>query len=224
MIVNKRDVTKTAILDERPATWTSKYGSVTFNQYGREFPCGGINEAGLVVEVMWLEAAEYPAPDSRFGLTNLQWIQYQLDNHSTVEEVLASDAKFRIRFDGVSKVHYLVCDAAGECASIEFLAGKLVSHTADTPPVKVLTNSTYASSLEFLKQHQGFGGVLPIGHSQDSLDRFVRAADMLARFDAHDAESAIEYGFTILAEVAQGDWTKWSIVRGGPITIASTLF
>jgi choloylglycine hydrolase len=26
--------------------WTSRYGSITFNQYGREFPSGGINEKG----------------------------------------------------------------------------------------------------------------------------------------------------------------------------------
>src|SRR5262245_52821757 len=33
---------------ETPARWVSKYGSVTFNQYGREFPTGGMNEKGLV--------------------------------------------------------------------------------------------------------------------------------------------------------------------------------
>ena len=35
-----------------PASWVSKYGSVTFNQYGRELPTGGMNEAGLVVETI----------------------------------------------------------------------------------------------------------------------------------------------------------------------------
>jgi choloylglycine hydrolase len=46
VIVNKRGVAKTAMTNDNPAKWTSKYGSVTFNQYGREMPCGGINEAG----------------------------------------------------------------------------------------------------------------------------------------------------------------------------------
>jgi len=44
VVVNKRGVVKTAMIERGPATWTSKYGSVTFNQYGREFPSGGINE------------------------------------------------------------------------------------------------------------------------------------------------------------------------------------
>jgi penicillin V acylase-like amidase (Ntn superfamily) len=30
---------------------------VTFNQYGRNFPSGGMNEAGLVIELMWLEGS-----------------------------------------------------------------------------------------------------------------------------------------------------------------------
>ena len=49
VITNKKDVSKVALTYDRPAKWTSAYGSLTFNQYGREFPCGGMNEAGLVV-------------------------------------------------------------------------------------------------------------------------------------------------------------------------------
>jgi choloylglycine hydrolase len=38
--INKRNVTKTAFIEppEKQITWTSKYGSITFNQIGREFP------------------------------------------------------------------------------------------------------------------------------------------------------------------------------------------
>src|SRR5436305_3006577 len=54
VFVNKRGVAKTAadVDSPNPAKWVSEYGSVTFNQYGRENPMGGMNEAGLVVEVM----------------------------------------------------------------------------------------------------------------------------------------------------------------------------
>ena len=34
VLVNKRSVTKRALVDPAPAAWTSKYGSITFNQYG----------------------------------------------------------------------------------------------------------------------------------------------------------------------------------------------
>src|SRR4030081_3781200 len=46
--VNKRGVMKGATIGDSPnsAKWISKYGSVTFNQYGRENPTGGMNEMG----------------------------------------------------------------------------------------------------------------------------------------------------------------------------------
>ena len=46
-------------------SWVSKYGSITFNQYGKEFPTGGMNETGLVVELMWAAGSQYPKPDNR---------------------------------------------------------------------------------------------------------------------------------------------------------------
>ncbi|MCP4711412.1 MAG: linear amide C-N hydrolase, partial [Planctomycetes bacterium] len=104
IIVNKRGVLKTAmrsIMDNtgvgQPAQWTSKYGSITVNQYGREVPTGGMNEAGLVVESMMLRSTIFPPPDSRPSILLNQWMQYQLDNFAGVDEVIASDAQLRIR-------------------------------------------------------------------------------------------------------------------------------
>jgi len=55
IFVNKRGLAKTSNGSEAPnsAKWTSRYGSVTFNQYGRENPTGGMNEACLVVVELW---------------------------------------------------------------------------------------------------------------------------------------------------------------------------
>lgn len=54
VVINKLNIKKTALVfpPEKPVTWTSRYGSITFNQFGKEFPFGGINEKGLVVELM----------------------------------------------------------------------------------------------------------------------------------------------------------------------------
>ena len=98
--------------DGKTIDWISKYGSITFNQYGKEFPTGGMNEKGLVVEIMWLNETEYPGADNRASVNVLQWVQYQLDNASTIEEVIASNAKLRITGKG-TPLHYLVADAAG---------------------------------------------------------------------------------------------------------------
>ena len=60
------------------ARWVARHGSLTFNQYGVGFPTGGVNEAGLVVELMWLEGTRYPETDARPALSTLEFIQYLL--------------------------------------------------------------------------------------------------------------------------------------------------
>ncbi len=208
LVVNKRGVAKTAMAapGQRPASWASKYGSVTFNQYGREFPHGGMNEAGLVVELMWLDAARYPAPDERPALDCLEWIQYQLDRFDRVEDVVRHAEEVRIASE--APLHYLVCDRSGACATIEYLNGKLVPHTGKDLPVPALANHTYAESLRFLET-AGKGRV-PAGRG--SLERFARASALMKGYEPKSRTTPVEHAFGILDSVAQGSYTQWSIV------------
>ena len=142
IMVNKRDMTKRAATEDNPLTWTSRYGSVTFNQYGREFPLGGMNEAGLVIECMWLEQTEYPVADARKGIGELQWIQFQLDTSASVAEVIASSARARITLFRTFPLHFLVCDRQGDAAVIEYLEGVMRVYTGSDLPYTALTNNT----------------------------------------------------------------------------------
>lgn len=157
IVINKRGIEKSSLVmpHERPAEWVSKYGSVTFNQLGREFPYGGMNEKGLVIEIMWLDESVYPAPDERPTLNEVQWIQYQLDNCETVEDVIESMKHVRIG-QNWSKIHYLVCDRPGNVAAIEFVDGKSVIHMGGSMPVAALTNSTYDDCERLLRAYEGF--------------------------------------------------------------------
>lgn len=121
VVVNKRGMQKTSS-NGAHAAWTSRFGSLTFNQFGRDHPTGGMNEKGLVVELMWLNGTRYPSADARRELGTLEWIQYQLDTSASVAEVITSDRSVRIEERGVP-LHYLVADASGDVASIEFLDG-----------------------------------------------------------------------------------------------------
>jgi choloylglycine hydrolase len=125
--------------------------------------------------------------------------------------VIASRESIRISTNSVP-IHYLVSDKTGEAATIEFLDGKIVYHTAGALPAKALTNSTYADSMEYLKGHRGFGGKKEIGFSGNSLDRFCRAADMLSQYDRSNGKEIVEYAFSILESVDNPEWTQWSIV------------
>ena len=214
VIVNKSGVTKRALLldqSDKSAEWVSKYGSVTFNQYGRELPNGGMNEAGLVLEVMMLPSTRHPDPDSRPAV--MAWVQYQLDSHATIKEVIESDKKIRLAAAVPMPLHFLGCDRQGNVATFEFLNGKFVCHVDETLPVTALTNDTYKDSVNCLKQYTGFGGekTIPCG-SWGSLDRFVCTADRIKKYRSDSDGPAIEYAFETLEAVKQGDSTKWKIV------------
>lgn len=194
--------------EEEQLMWISRYGSLTFNQYGKEFPTGGMNEKGLVVELMWLDGTRYPKKDHRGALGVLQWIQYQLDNAATVEEVIASDTSVRI--DDDVPLHYLVADSTGRVATIEFLNGKMVVHTGKDLTMPVLTNSVYAESAQYAKRALARNET---GNTKSSNDRFLTACDMVHQYKSGKVKgSAIDHSFNILDAVSQGDYTRWSIV------------
>lgn len=208
---NQRGLFKTSMKVNNGETisWVSKYGSITFNQYGKEFPTGGMNEKGLVVELMWLGDTQYPKADGRPAVGTLQWIQYQLDNAATIADVIASDALLRIK-EPATPIHFLVADAAGNAATIEFLDGKMVVHQGSELPFAVLTNNTYASSVQVAKQWINKPGVTL---RENSLDRFVKACSMVNKINGSEIDMPLtDYAFSILDKVAQGSFTKWSIV------------
>jgi penicillin V acylase-like amidase (Ntn superfamily) len=166
------------------------------------------------VEQMWLEESQYPPSDERPALMELQWIQYQLDNCSTVDEVIASDKVIRIS-QNQSTIHYLVCDCSGKVASVEFIGGKCVWHTDGTMPVEVLTNSTYDESLSYLRKQESNGGEMPAANFNESMDRFVRLSRAVKDYSASPAKPIVDYAFDALSSVSfdgENHATQWSIV------------
>ena len=95
---------------------------------------------------MTLDQTEYPGRDSRPSISACQWIQYQLDNCSTIQDVINTDKGIRI-VDRTSKFHFLICDSSGKGAVIEFINGKMIAWTNGTLPVAALANSPYGISL-----------------------------------------------------------------------------
>lgn len=208
LFVNKRHVLKTT-WDQSSigeyARWVSRYGSVTVNFVGYQMVWAGMNEAGLMISTMSLNKSQGPGPDERFYFESPYWMQYQLDNHSTVDQVISSNAEIRVPESQVD--HYLVCDRLGECAVIEFLEGRLVSYTGESLPVEALTNSTYEISLLAMDEIQQGGGE---GYG-NSIRRFVTVADRLLAFIPSDSEESVRYAFDTLKAVSRDD-TIWSFV------------
>ena len=195
IVVNKRNQLKTSIVfpPDKPVKWISKYGSITFNQFGKELPFGGINEKGLVIEIM-VANAEYPDFDQRKAVNELQWVQYQLDNASTIEDIIENDKIIRL-----SKInqdlHFLVCDKNGNTAVIEFKNKKMVVYRGDDLPYSVLENSEYLQSLKNKEKNKSC--------------RFTTASNMVEEYNPQK-KSVIDYSFDILDNVKLDG--SWSIV------------
>ncbi len=202
VIVNKRGVVKTALpssgAEGQPAKWVSKYGSITFNQFGRELPLGGMNESGLVIELMWLTQTEYPKSDQRPMLRELQWIQYQLDTAATVKDVIASDKTVRIGGDKSVPIHFLLCDRKGGAAAIEFLGGRMRVHAGKDLPVKALTNDPYEDCLDFLRLSGPDETQPAFLQAGNSFRRFVWAAKGSQAWKAKASGDPVAYAFRTL--------------------------
>jgi len=220
--INARQVAKKSLVlpqkprPVNPASWISKYGSVTFNSVGREVPTGGMNEAGLVVDVMWLDETRYEKADERPEVNVFQWTQYLLDTCRNVDEVLASFSKVRISEDGFPPQHYLVADRTGKTAVIEFINGKIETRIGGDLPYTCLANNTYTESKTFAGSKLSGEGAKSLPQGEGSLERFTRAAAQVQSFSGN-ASKLIDYSFDILHSVNAGyelnqHSTVWSIV------------
>lgn len=206
ILINKRGVLKENTTFDRlfngkndnskKLSWKSKYGSITFNYSGAEFPDGGMNEAGLIFEEMTLLHTEYPVDESKPTLFMMQWIQYILDTCEKVSQVIESAQN--INLDGWNWQFYAT-DKHGESAVIEFLNGKPVIYTGKNLPYPILTNSIYAEELDKIKEYEGFGGEKPLDvKDYDGPTRFTRGACMIKNYSPAKDISPVDYGFRIL--------------------------
>jgi len=186
--------------------WTSKYGSITFTPMCREFPEGGINEAGLYVREMSLPGTAFPVSDNKPNVFMMQWIQYQLDNYALVQDVI--DHIDDLIIDGWAW-HFFVADSSGNSASIDFIKGEAVIYSGEEMPYKIMTNSTYKSELENISEYEGFGGSLLV---ESANNRFVKAAAKLKNASAADLGSPVNFGFDVLNNSLGNSGTRWSVI------------
>lgn len=207
LVVNRRGIKKTAFTKNRKVLrWKSKYGSLTFNQFGIEFPLSGMNEKGLVIEELnsW---GLTPSADGLYTLNEFQWVQYCLDSFSSVEEVINGQDSIVIVPEFIN-LHYLLADKAGNVAVIEFYEGEKHIYSGADLPLKILSNNHYDNSLRYLEKFDGFGGRMKIPRQNTSNERFVRVASIINDTsiirEAYDA-------FSVLDSVKQED-TQLSIV------------
>lgn len=187
-----------------PAAWTSVHGSVTFTQYGAGLPYGGINERGLAVEMLWLDESVYPTKGAT-TIGELEWIQYQLDTRATVADVLASLDQFSMHPVG-GKIHYMVADAAGERALIEFVDGVARVSRGQAASLVSTNDTQKLSELAFERLRTG----ALTGNSSR-----VRYARLRRDVEAFTAAPTVNDSFAALDRVAERGSpyrTQWQVI------------
>ncbi|PWH84009.1 hypothetical protein DIS18_05535 [Algibacter marinivivus] len=190
---------------EHTASWTSKYGSITFNQIGKEFPFGGMNEEGLVVEQLWnQDDCEYEVFKNSKTISELEWIQFQLDNYKTVDEVIDSLKQITI-IPVMAKVHYFITDTSGKSAIIEFINGKTqLIESSDNH--QLITNSNYKNSQNYWATHKDTVDKT----SGRSLDRYCHLSHSISKLNLDNTIDSEALFKTLLP--TRTTQTQWSIV------------
>ncbi|CDL83571.1 linear amide C-N hydrolase [Xenorhabdus szentirmaii] len=162
--------------------WESQYGSVIASGYDIS-TTDGINEKGLMANLLWLAESKYPQPnDKRPALSISLWAQFMLDNYATVAEAVESleNDPFVVMTDEVpgqgrlATLHLSLSDASGDSAIIEYIDGEQVIH--HSRKYQVMTNSpTYEEQLEMQEYWENIPGTEELPGTNRSPDRFARA-------------------------------------------------
>ncbi|NDW19046.1 linear amide C-N hydrolase [Dysgonomonas sp. 216] len=178
-----RGMDRNGEIGKNPMTWKSKYGSVVAAAYDI-CSTDGMNEKGLVANLLWLAESEYPQWDGkRPALSIAAWVQYMLDNFATVDEAVTAieDNKFDVVSDQMpdgsrmATLHLSISDATGDNAIFEYVKGKLVIHHDRS--YQVMTNSpVFHEQLALNNYWKTIGGLTFLPGTNRAADRFVRAS------------------------------------------------
>ncbi|MFD1714404.1 linear amide C-N hydrolase [Amnibacterium flavum] len=195
--------------------WTSRYSSVVLSGW-RTGSSDGINERGLAAHILYHDGAIYEPADQRPTLSHVMWVQWALDQYSTVDEVLDHLADVRITSQLVNGIvmalHFAVEDRTGDSAIIELVDGALVVHHG--PEYRVMTNAPKLDDqLANLARYSAFGGDLPLPGDIESPQRFVRANYFLEHLpEPADAREVVAGVLSVIGNTAvpfgapDGDW------------------
>jgi choloylglycine hydrolase len=180
-----RGVQREGMTKENPLKWRSKYGSIALVQTadGQNATADGMNEKGLVANLLYLTETKYPERDvKKKGLASSIYLQYLLDNFATVAEAVKMIEKddFQVvpvpipNSEHLPTMHISLSDANGDSAIIEFLDGKTVIHHSKA--YQIMANSPiFEKQLALTAYWDEIGGNTFLPGTRKSPDRFVRA-------------------------------------------------
>lgn len=227
-----RGMARTGAAGPRSLEWTSKYGSLIVSGYDIS-TVDGMNEAGLVANMLWLVSSDYPEDDGDSPQMSLSlWAQYFMDNYATVAEAIADleanpfhvvTKDVPVQPGRLTTVHLSLSDASGDSAILEWIDGELVIHHG--PEYNVMTNDPpYDEQLALVEYWKGVNPREMIPGTTRAPDRFVRAStyiDMVVQSAEPRVAAAAAFSVIRNASVPYGittpdapnlSTTRWRVV------------
>ena len=157
-------------------------------------PFDGMNEHGLVVGMAAVPGSEMPFDPGKQTVHSLRIIRETLDHARDVDDAIAVFGSYNIDWEGGPPLHYLIADASGRSALVEFYRGEMVIFPNESP-WHLATNFLRAAAGEFP------GGICW---------RYDTISDLLTSTNGRPGP---EGALALLKDVAQEN-TQWSIVYG----------
>jgi len=179
-----RGIARDGAAGERSAEWVAEYGSLVTTGYDIS-TADGMNEAGLVVNLLWEVEASYPEDDGETPRISLSvFPQYLLDRFGTVADavtdlrenpVLVAGGEVPVGPPGSeATVHISISDVTGDSAIIEFVNGEMVIWHDRS--YQIMTNEpTFDRQLAVLEYWNGVNPREFLPGTVRASDRFVRA-------------------------------------------------
>jgi hypothetical protein len=167
------------------------------------WPFDGMNEYGMVVGMAAVPPGRIRPDPAKESIGSLGVIREILDHARDVDEAVAILESYNVDMEGGPPLHYLIADASGRAALVEFHQGELIV-TPNEKPWHLATNFLRAAA----------------GESATGICwRYDRLYQQISKASG---QLTPQEGMNLLAGVSQGH-TQWSIVYGmltGEINVA----
>jgi hypothetical protein len=166
-------------------------------------PFDGMNERGLAVGMAAVPGSQTPYDPGRETLGSLGIIREMLDHARDVDQAVALMRSYNISMLGGPPLHYLIADASGRAALVEFYEGEMLVIPNGTP---------WHLATNFLRAAAG-------ASAEGRCWRYDRIA---RRLKEADGRLTPQEAMDLLAEASQ-PITQWSVVYdvdGGAIHVA----
>jgi penicillin V acylase-like amidase (Ntn superfamily) len=168
------------------------------------WPFDGMNEHGLAVGMMAVPEARDDKEPGQVTISSLDAIRLVLDKAQTVDEALALVGAYHIDWDGGPALHYLLADATGDSAIIEYVDGEM-SVLRNEEPWQAATNSVLT------------------GHTPQSAKRLCRRYRTACQLlESTAGKLTQDRAMELLTKTSQRN-TMWSVVYNlsdGSISVA----